>query len=308
MKYKIPFPCLLSLATLMLLVGCDESSQGVVMMLDSNYVPHVELTSADGISSPDGLRLRGNQLWIADEGGSACRVFDLQSRTMSTLCDREAGIRSPEDLVLDGNGNFYFTDDEAGGVWRVDAKGNCSLLAGREQGLDATEAIAIAPDGRLLVGDAIHHQVLALSPDTAKTVVLIGPERDIHKPESFAWDESGNLLIADNREQVVYRYSSDGRLTELIHRQPDFSPESIHYANQTLYITDSRAGKLRRFTPTSGLETVAAFGGAYRSVQGVTTDSAGNIYVSIQTDLKDKIGFVLRLEKLPAEHPAVQGN
>jgi hypothetical protein len=45
------------------------------------------------------------------------------------------------------------------------------------------------------------------------------------------------------------------------------------------------------------LRTIAVFGGKLAAVGGITTDDLGNIYLSIQTDLKKKIGYVLRLEK-----------
>ena len=42
---------------------------------------------------------------------------------------------------------------------------------------------------------------------------------------------------------------------------------------------------------------MAVFGGQLHAVNGVTTDGDGAIYVSIQTDLKKKIGYLLKIEK-----------
>jgi hypothetical protein len=54
-----------------------------------------------------------------------------------------------------------------------------------------------------------------------------------------------------------------------------------------------------RFTREDGLETIAVFGGKLSYVSGVTTDDRGAIYVSIQSDLKRAIGYIVKLEPDP---------
>jgi sugar lactone lactonase YvrE len=274
--------------------GCN-SQHGMVMMIDESYEPAIEVASDSGIASPDGLLFRDGQLLMADEGGSAVRVWSQSAASLKTLCDREDGISSPEDLVVDGDGNIFFTDDDVGGVWHIDPDGVCRLLAGKDDGLVETEAIALTSTGDILVGDGATHLVFRVTPQ-GEVAVFLGPEFGINKPESFAFDESGKLFIADNRDDVLYEWSSSAGLQPLISNQPGFSPESIWYQQGVLYITNSNSGKIYQYSRTTGLKTIAVLAG-FGPIQGITTDEQGNIYVSVQSDLKRGVGYIVRLKK-----------
>jgi hypothetical protein len=119
----------------------------------------------------------------------------------------------------------------------------------------------------------------------------------IAKPESFAFDDDGNLYIADNRDNVLYLLRPDGRLHRVVADRPGFSPESLRFAAGTLFITDSDNGKLFRYTPDDGLNVVAIFGGSLANVQGIAADGNGALYVSVQSDLKGRKGYILKLHR-----------
>ncbi len=276
--------------------ACGLDQKGMVLLKDESYRARVFSTNADGIAAPDGLFWRQGKLFIADEGGSALRVWSQSG--VQTLCDAKLGVLSPEDVVMDAAGNLFFTDDDAGGVWQIDAQGKAGLLAGKDKGLVSTEAIALAPSGEILVGDGLRHQVFSVS-RSGEVSVLLGPGYGIRKPESMVFDEAGNLYIADNEERVVYVLTPEMKLQRLLEKREGFSPETLWYAHGTLFITDSSAGKLSRFTPEEGLQTIAVFGGKLASVNGLTIDEQGSIYVSVQTNLKRKIGYILKLEREP---------
>lgn len=276
------------------LSGCGLDQKGMVLLSDPSYHARVFTTNRDGIAAPDGLLWRQGKLFIADEGGSALRVWS-SSGGVQTLCDATRGLQSPEDLAMDDAGNLFWSDDDAGGVWQIDPTGKAFLLAGKDKGLVSTEAIALAPSGAVLVGDGEQHQVYSVERN-GDVSVFLGPGYGIRKPESMVFDERGNLYIADNQDRVVYMLTPDMKLQRLLEKRADFSPETLWYARGTLFITDSQAGKVSRFTPEEGLQTVAVFGGRLAAVNGITMDDQGGIYVSIQTDLKRKTGYIVKLE------------
>ncbi|HEY0113258.1 MAG TPA: hypothetical protein VGB59_08910 [Allosphingosinicella sp.] len=283
----------MTLAAAFLLAGCQLDREALVLPVESGWKVEVAAGPADGFASPDGLMWRDGELLVADEGGSAVRVWTPGSRPR-TLADQRAGLASPEDLATDAEGNLYFSDDTRGGIWRTDGKGGVTTVAAAARGLPSTEAIAMAPSGELLAGDALGHRVMKVARD-GRVSVFLGPERGISKPESLAFDSGGNLYIADNQDDVLYLLTRDGKLHRTLAGQPGFSPESLHYAQGALFITDSRHGKLFRYTPEDGLQVIALFGGALRNVQGVTSDGRGTFYVSVQSDLKAQKGYILRL-------------
>jgi sugar lactone lactonase YvrE len=284
-----------ALLALLWLSACGLKSKGLVVVLDDSYEAAVVATNRSGFAAPDGLLWRQGRLYLADEGAGGVGLLGEDNK-LAVLCDARAGASSPEDLTMDAGGNIYFTDDDAGGLWKVDAAGKPSLVAGKEQGLVSTEGVALAPDGRILVGDGERHTVFSMNKDGAVSV-LLGPERGIRKPESLAFDAEGNLYIADNEDDVLYALDRQGRLRRVIERREHFSPESIAYAQGALYLTDSRHSKLCRFTPEEGLKAVAVFGGKLKNVQGVAVSEDGEIYVSVQSDLKRKVGYIVRLSR-----------
>lgn len=283
---------ILWVACLVPLGGCGVDEHGMVLVVDHSYSPAVAVTTHDGVTVPDGILWWRGKLIMADEGGCAIRVWD-HGHDAATLCDRSLGILEPEDLVVDDEGNLFFTDDTAGGLWEVDHNGHAFVVAGRNKGLFSTEGIALAPSGEILVGDGVRHEIFSVTRDGTVSLFLAA-DRGITKPESMVYGEKGNLYIADNHDDVLYRLTPAKKLERVLEKREAFSPETIWYANHVLYITDSKHGKLSRYTPEDGLETIAAFAGRLHDVCGVTTDEQGQLYVSIQDNANDQ-GYVLRI-------------
>jgi len=284
------------LALALTLAGCGKLDQeAMVLTVEPGWTAEVAASDKDGFASPDGLLWAGGTLYVADEGGSAVRAWRPGTRP-ALLADSGAGLASPEDLVRDLAGNVYFTDDTRGGLWRTDTAGRTSALIAPGRGLPSTEGLGLSPSGDLVVGDAPGHRILKVTMD-GNLSVLVGPDKAIAKPESFAFDKSGNLYIADNRDNVLYLLRPDGRLHRAIADRAGFSPESLLYSGDTLFITDSDNGKLFRYTPDDGLNVVAIFGGSLANIQGIAADDRGALYISVQSDLKGRKGYILKLSR-----------
>jgi sugar lactone lactonase YvrE len=281
---------------LFVLTSCKVMGKdGLILMTDRGYKAEVFATNKNGFGAPDGLRWRDGKLYLADEGARALQVWSADGG-MKTLMDPQFGTQSPEDLVVDAAGNVFFSDDDAGGVWEVDSNGKQILLAGKDKGLYSTEGIALAPDGSILVGDTDSHQVFKVT-RTGDVSVFLGREFGITKPESMTYDDKGNLYIADNEDDVLYLLDGNRQLHRAIDRKDGFSPETLFFFRGTLYITDSRSGKLYLLTPNEELKPIATFGGQLRNIQGVTVDERGDIYVSVQSDLKHNVGYIIKITK-----------
>lgn len=255
----------------------------------------VEMLARNGYDCPDGLLWRPDGLYLSDEGGGRLRkwtangTFELHAATPA--------IQSPEDLVMDEAGNVYFTDDSTGRVWKRSAAGELVELAGPGQGLRSTEGIALMPNGHLAVGDGELHTIFEITP----AGVVSELAKEIRKPESLTYDNVGGLYVADNEDNVIY-YLHEGRRTVVL-ADPKISPETILWTPSGLLITNSREGRLYRWNRGEPMQVLASFGGTLRKVHGVTIDSDGSIYVSIQSDLPHRKGYIMRLT--PAASPTV---
>src|SRR5437016_2146906 len=284
---------------LVFLTSCKLQKEGLVLMTDESYKASVFAINKLGFGSPDGIVWHKGKLYLADEGGVALESWS-KAEGLKKLIDSSFGTQSPEDLVIDSQDNIFFTDDDAGGLWEFTANGTPRLVAGKDKGLISTEGIALAPDGSLLVGDGEQHEVFRVTRD-GQVSEFLGKEFGITKPESMVFDDRGNLYIADNEDDVLCLLDGEKKLHRVVDRKNSFSPETIFYSKGSLYITDSHNNKLYVYTPNEELKTIAAFGGQLKNVQGVTLDDEGNIYLSVQTDLKRKVGAIIEISKENSE-------
>lgn len=273
-----------------LLAGCTPASQNAaVLVYDRDYSIEIALDNDDGITSPDGLWWDNGVLYIADEGGSAIRRWD--GNQLETLADATSGIASPEDLVVDSAGQIWFTDDTAGGLWRV-TQGGAERLAGT-QDITESEGIGLRRDGLLWVGDGKTGRVHAFHPDGRRAKPIGGAWR-VSKPESIALSSDGALWLADNRDDRLLQIAADGSAREW-QLPGDLSPESMATQAGTLWITDSDNGRLYRLRKDQEPEMVALFLADFTNINGIAVAEGGVIYLSIQSDLAAGKGYVVRL-------------
>ncbi len=286
--------CLLAVA---FLAACSPSEENAAIVLyDQGYAIEIFLDNEDGITSPDGLWWDDGMLHIADEGGSAIRRWD--GNTLTTLADASSGIASPEDLIVDSAGQVWFTDDTAGGLWRV-TQGGAERVAGTDD-IAESEGIALRRDGLVWVGDGRTGRVHAFKRD-GRRAGPVARAWKVAKPESMAFAPDGALWLADNREDRLLRIEADGTAHEWL-LPDDLSPESIALFEETLWITDSHNGRLYRLRKGQEPAIVALFVADFVNINGVASDDAGAIYISIQSNLDAGEGYVVRMvPATPAE-------
>ncbi len=127
-----------------------------------------------------------------------------------TLSLKDKKIEAPPEefyfsTVSDSKGNIYIGTGHEGKVWKVDSKGNRSLL------LDSPEmdvlALAIDATGNLFAATSPNGKIYKISPD-GKSTLFFDPE------EKFIWyiklDEKGNLYVACGERASIYRVAPDG--------------------------------------------------------------------------------------------------
>ncbi|MGE3315044.1 MAG: SMP-30/gluconolactonase/LRE family protein [Planctomycetaceae bacterium] len=143
----------------------------------------------------------------------------------SNSCDGKP-LRGPNDLSLDPQGGFYFTDpggssDGApiGTVHYVDAKGTTRLIAEK---LAFPNGIVLTPDGkRLLVGESKRNRVLEFPVTSAGKVgemrvfadlPMKGGEQIDNQPDGMCLDAAGNLYVAHYGMRQVQVLDPNGQL------------------------------------------------------------------------------------------------
>jgi len=135
-------------------------------------------------------------------------------------------LRAPNDLTLDQQGGFYFTDpggsnaqNPIGTVYYVDVRGEIRLVA---EGLAFPNGIALRPDGKtLLVGESNHNRILSydvLAPGKVGQVRVFANlpvkqgEQIANEPDGICLDADGNLYVAHYGMRQVQVLSPEGKL------------------------------------------------------------------------------------------------
>jgi sugar lactone lactonase YvrE len=154
-------------------------------------------TLIGGLNSPDGLRLRGDILYVTEETVDG-RVLEYGLKTRQ---QREiARLHSPEGIGFLPDGEMVVTEDTMNGrIMRLNANGVVDILTG---GLSRPEGIAVKPDGTLLFCETVTGRVIAWR-DGEMDVLM----HDLDEPDQIALGADGEIWVTeDTRAGRLIRY------------------------------------------------------------------------------------------------------
>jgi gluconolactonase len=221
-------------------------------------------------SDVEGLTIPGDtpETW---EGGRIERV-DLESGEVSVLY---SGLRSPNDLVFDRDGGFWFTDHgchfersaDRGSLYYAQPDG--SSITEVVHGLDSPNGVGLSPDGsrvyvaetwpgRLWAWDVAGPGEVTPAPGLVPhggTLVAGLPGLQLF--DSLGVDAEGNVCVATIMTAGVTSIAPDGSSTEVF-ETGDVLTTNICWGGEgrrTAYITLSATGRLVAMDwPRPGLE------------------------------------------------------
>jgi sugar lactone lactonase YvrE len=245
-----------------------------------------------------------------------------------------ASLAGPRGVAVDGTGNFFIADAGNHRIRRVSAAGLITTIAGSgsagfsgdpgpatSAALNLPTAVAVDAAGRVLVADYGNQRVRAVQNGTISTLVGTGKSGDvaegtpalmapISSPAGIAVDSAGNLLIADQLYNTIWKVNAGGIITtfagiNLLRGPFDgdgglaiyaalFRPEGVTIdSGGAVSIADTGNLRVRQVTTDGTISTIAGagyfrFGGdgaeaanAYlHSPQDVLSDAMGNLYIA----------------------------
>ncbi|MGO9646937.1 MAG: SMP-30/gluconolactonase/LRE family protein [Terriglobales bacterium] len=268
------------------------------------------------LNQPGGVAVQvaSRSLWISDSWNSSIRRVDLTTGIITTFlgdgqCDE---ICLPEGISVDAAGNLYVPE---GGntVLEVEYPSGVSVLkAGgtgigfwgdggpaTSAGLNAPWDAVVDPAGDIFIADSENNRVRKVDPSGNITTFAGGAVGDggnsvdsnLNFPMGLAFDEHGNLFIADTWNNRVRKVSKNGTIatiagTGLTGYSGDGGPASQADLNEPLgvavdptgniYIADYGNFALRKIDTEGTITTLAT----EVFLNSLVTDPSGNIYAS----------------------------
>ncbi|MCC5833149.1 MAG: SMP-30/gluconolactonase/LRE family protein [Opitutales bacterium] len=178
---------------------------------------------------PNGQRItpNGDHLVCDSQLGAVIR-FDAEGRWVAVAAEgncQNIRIRTPNDLALDGEGGFFFTDSvrHCGAVYHYPKHGRGVVVA---RDLDYPNGICLSADKRrLFVAESYRNRILVFDLNEQGSFCSKGavfcelPEHPENKltgnlPDGITLDSKGQLWVAHYGMQAVHRIDANGNLLE----------------------------------------------------------------------------------------------
>lgn len=225
---------------------------GAIMQLDNTGI----LSEWARTDCPNGqIILSNGQHLVCDSKLGRVLRFSASGELMGSATGETcAGIKVhvPNDLLVDGKGNLYFTDSirHEGSVFFVGADGTERLIAG---GLDYPNGIAISNDGKtLFVAESYKNRIIQFDldeegmPVNDPTTFIDLPVNPSGKeignlPDGIAINENNIMAIAHYGMQYVHLVSETGVLMASYDTGMPCTSNVYFLDNNTLLVTGGYA-------------------------------------------------------------------
>ena len=211
---------------------------------------------------PNGMKLLDDRTLLITDYKNGLMRLDIASGRVEGFLERRNSERfkGVNDLVFDGQGNLYFTDqgqsglhDPSGRLYRLRPSGQLDLLL---HNVPSPNGVALSPDEKVLYlavtrGNCVWRVPLLADGSVAK-VSQFFTSYGASGPDGLAVDRSGRLLVANPGLGYVWVLNARAEPELVLRGQPGASITNLAFGGPdrgTLYVTDSTHGAVLRAEP-----------------------------------------------------------
>jgi sugar lactone lactonase YvrE len=225
-----------------------------------------------GAGAPDDLAIDASgTVLFSDQGNSAINELSGDGRMRVVA----RGFRVPEGVVLLPDGRVILAEQSTNRLWLVDrSDGNVQLLAqipnySGKAGIDGLGYDGVR--GHVLVPDSANGRLLRLDPSTGRWREIA---RGFVRPTGAAVGANGDIYVADEFGQGVYRVDSSGRASLVA---PVTGVDDVAVTRDGLLIMALLSGRLLRLEADGSITQLASVDGP---IHGVAVDRDNSIVFS----------------------------
>jgi sugar lactone lactonase YvrE len=250
-------------------------------------------TAPGEFQNPNGLAVgQDGLIYVADTGNGRIDVFSPAGEALGARGRR--GSADDEFSALCAvaaapQRHVFGLDCATHWIKRFDNSGHWLGNLGGPTHLAAPTALAVSPDGSVLVADADQQAILRFAPRgtflTRAGTAGAGPGQFV-RPDAVAVGADGTIYVVDSASTRVERFSAQLAYElqwSLPQRRAGVAIAVADAGAGAVYVTDPAQGHVQRYTPDGRAEwTVgAAANDPFRLIRptAVATDTTGNVYV-----------------------------
>jgi sugar lactone lactonase YvrE len=242
-------------------------------------------------------------------------------------------LNAPYGVAVDTAGNIYVADANNDVIEKVSPSGTLSIFAGTgspgvpipgpatSSPLNVPRGIAVDSAGNLIIADSDNGAVEQVTPSGTLSIIagtpgsygrpIPGPATSspMDGPTGVALDSVGNLYVADEGNNQIYKVTPSGTLSIIAGTGSSgpptpgratnsefYSPSSVAVdSTGNVYISDQGNNLIEKVTPSGALSIIVgtpgssgpptpgpAVSSSLNNPLGVAVDSAGNLYIADQ--------------------------
>lgn len=203
---------------------------------------------------PNGIAIhRDGTLWIADYRRGILRLDPASGRVEPVLAHRNSeGLKGPNDLTFDLQGNLYFTDqgqtglhDPTGRVYRLAPGGRIDTIMNN---VPSPNGLVVDPSGAFMYTAVTRANAIWRGPLLADgTISKVGAFRTffgISGPDGLALDADGRLVVAHASLGGAFVLDAHGGVTHFVKSPAGGVLTNLAYrpGTSTLVMTESKSG------------------------------------------------------------------
>ena len=168
-------------------------------------------------------------------------------------------------VAVDDDDRLFFSDGTANSLYRINEDGSLKTVTSE---LDMPSAIAVAPDGSLIVANTGAHTIVCVDPETGRVAPVAGApgvsgdadgkadEARFNGPIGVAVAEDGRIFVADSYNDRIREINRDGTVRTLA-MQFDTPCGVAIDADGALLVADTGNGRICRVAADGGVTTLA---------------------------------------------------